>query len=220
MRQAPSQARGPASEDSPVLKVAHLTLDVAYDDANHKDPALWDWSRLLRVGFGETPREGLEMTVRTVGEDRAIVDAANALIEDRCAGGEAPGCCAVHAKAHDYRAGLLEVSQLWAGDQDEPEPEDYDDMESAYGNGVDVATYEAAVIARRALAGAAAPHETYACPKGHTDIEITAWVNANTGESSGSEPPTDQVYCAECEDSDDDLLAGHYAWRDVVVTPK
>lgn len=38
------------------------------------------------------------------------------------------------------------------GDFDEePEPESYDDMESAYGNGMDVANWEAAQIAKAAI---------------------------------------------------------------------
>lgn len=34
---------------------------------------------------------------------------------------------------------------------DEPEPEDYDDTESAYNNGYEVAAWEAAILARTAI---------------------------------------------------------------------
>lgn len=53
-----------------------------------------------------------------------------------------------------YQEALKQIRDLPSG-LSEPEEEDYDDMESAYGNGVDVGTYEAyqqaAQIAREAL---------------------------------------------------------------------
>jgi hypothetical protein len=47
---------------------------------------------------------------------------------------------------------LREIAE-WAGEE-EPEPEDYDDMESAYHNGGDVAAWERSVEARKALVAA------------------------------------------------------------------
>ncbi len=41
---------------------------------------------------------------------------------------------------------------MWDGES-VPEPETYDDAESAYNNGHDVACYEAAKVAREAIAG-------------------------------------------------------------------
>lgn len=46
-------------------------------------------------------------------------------------------------------AALRKIAEM--GPQDEPEEEDYDDTESAYGNGCDVAAWEAAKIARAAI---------------------------------------------------------------------
>ncbi len=49
-------------------------------------------------------------------------------------------------------AALERISAMFPADCEEPEPEDYDDTESAYNNGSDVAAHEAATIARAALA--------------------------------------------------------------------
>lgn len=41
-----------------------------------------------------------------------------------------------------------------------------------------------------------------ACPEcGCTDVEVSAWVHANTNELSESEGPTDQAWCPQCEAS-------------------
>lgn len=45
---------------------------------------------------------------------------------------------------------LEKIAALWSGDK-APEAEDYHDTESAFNNGVDCATYDAAMIARDAL---------------------------------------------------------------------
>jgi hypothetical protein len=60
---------------------------------------------------------------------------------------------ALQAKRNEnvkLRAALQTIASQSPGD--EPEPEDYDDTESAYENGHDVAAWEAATVARNALA--------------------------------------------------------------------
>lgn len=57
------------------------------------------------------------------------------------------------AAAPDLLAALKRIAENGNFDH-EPEAEDYDDTESAYGNGMDVANWEAAQIARAAIAKA------------------------------------------------------------------
>ena len=52
-----------------------------------------------------------------------------------------------------YSIALRTIAQMWDGET-VPEPETYHDAESAFNNGHDVASYEAAKIAREAIAGA------------------------------------------------------------------
>ena len=51
-----------------------------------------------------------------------------------------------------YSIALRTIAQMWDGES-VPESETYDDTESAYNNGHDVACYEAAKAAREAIAG-------------------------------------------------------------------
>ena len=51
-----------------------------------------------------------------------------------------------------YSIALRTIAQMWDGETI-PEPETYDDTESAYNNGHDVACYQAAKVAREAIAG-------------------------------------------------------------------
>ncbi|MGU9981488.1 hypothetical protein ACJ4V0_15745 [Phreatobacter sp. HK31-P] len=61
-------------------------------------------------------------------------------------------------------AGLEEISGRWPADMGEPEPENYDDTESAYSNGEDVGLHCCASIARETLAKLAAPAPSAAPP--------------------------------------------------------
>lgn len=63
------------------------------------------------------------------------------------------------SEVEKYKDALRKLRDNWPAEADEPEPEDYDDMESAYNNGVDVATYEAHVVAKAALDNIEAPAE-------------------------------------------------------------
>ena len=54
-----------------------------------------------------------------------------------------------------YSIALRTIAQMWDGET-VPEPETYDDTESAYNNGHDVACYEAAKVAREAILSAEA----------------------------------------------------------------
>ena len=55
-----------------------------------------------------------------------------------------------------YSTALRTIAQMWDGEA-VPEPETYDDTESAYDNGHDVASYEAAKLARDAIGNASVP---------------------------------------------------------------
>ena len=59
---------------------------------------------------------------------------------------------AARAEFSRYSMALRTIGQMWDGET-VPEPETYDDTESAYNNGHDVASYEAAKQAREAIAG-------------------------------------------------------------------
>ncbi|HZS69925.1 MAG TPA: hypothetical protein VFA72_22675 [Burkholderiales bacterium] len=59
---------------------------------------------------------------------------------------------AARAEFSRYSIALRTIAQMWDGES-VPEPETYDDAESAYNNGHDVACYEAAKVAREAIAG-------------------------------------------------------------------
>jgi hypothetical protein len=53
-----------------------------------------------------------------------------------------------------------------------------------------------------------------ACPEcGCTDVEVSAWVNANTDEVINSEGPTDNAWCPQCEVNG---LDGNMRSRDLV----
>jgi len=58
---------------------------------------------------------------------------------------------AVRAEFLRYSIALRTIAQMWDGET-VPEPETYDDTESAYNNGHDVASYEAAKLALEAIA--------------------------------------------------------------------
>ncbi len=62
---------------------------------------------------------------------------------------------AARAEFSRYSIALRTIAQMWDGET-VPEPEKYDDTESAYNNGHDVASYEAAKVARDAIAAAVA----------------------------------------------------------------
>ena len=62
---------------------------------------------------------------------------------------------AARAEFSRYSIALRTIAQMWSGEH-VPQPETYDDTESAYNNGHDVACYEAAKVAREAIAGEAA----------------------------------------------------------------
>lgn len=55
-----------------------------------------------------------------------------------------------------YSIALRTIAQMWDGET-VPKPETYHDTESAYNNGHDVASYEAAKLAREAIADASVP---------------------------------------------------------------
>lgn len=57
---------------------------------------------------------------------------------------------AARAEFSRYSIALRTIAQMWDGET-VPEPETYDDTESAYNNGHDVASYEAAKLAREAI---------------------------------------------------------------------
>ena len=63
---------------------------------------------------------------------------------------------AARAEFSRYSTALRTIAQMWDGET-VPEPETYDDTESAYDNGQEVASYEAAKLAREAIGGASAP---------------------------------------------------------------
>lgn len=60
------------------------------------------------------------------------------------------------AEAQRYSVALRTIAQMWDGET-VPERETYHDTESAYNNGHDVASYEAAKLAREAIADASVP---------------------------------------------------------------
>ena len=62
---------------------------------------------------------------------------------------------AARAEFSRYSIALRTIAQMWDGET-VPEPETYDDTESAYNNGHDVACCEAAKVAREAIVGAEA----------------------------------------------------------------
>ena len=93
---------------------------------------------------------------------------------------------------------LREIADRWDFlNAAEPIEEDYDDMESAYGNGLDGATYEIALIAQDALV-AIGDREKVECK----------WERCY-GCSQEWEPPlkTDQYGCAVCEECRPDLYS-------------
>jgi hypothetical protein len=59
-------------------------------------------------------------------------------------------------KEQTLLAALTRIAERWPADANPPVEGDYDDTESAFSNGMDVSTYEAAVIARAAIESAAA----------------------------------------------------------------
>jgi hypothetical protein len=63
---------------------------------------------------------------------------------------------AARAEFSRYSTALRTIAQVWDG-RTVPEPETYDDTESAYDNGHEVASYEAAKLARDAIGNASAP---------------------------------------------------------------
>ena len=63
---------------------------------------------------------------------------------------------AARAELTRYSIALRTIAQMWDGET-VPEPETYGDTESAYNNGHDVASYEAAKLARDAIAAAVPP---------------------------------------------------------------
>lgn len=68
-----------------MIRIEHLTLDVAYDDATQKPPREWDWSHLLKVGLGDSnpPVATVTMPESDPRETAAVLAGLRTLQSDR-----------------------------------------------------------------------------------------------------------------------------------------
>ena len=61
----------------------------------------------------------------------------------------------------------------------------------------------------------------YACPEcGCTDVEVTAWINVNTSEISGSDGPLETAWCPQCEHAGRESDIGKGRHLETVDNPK